>query len=101
MMTKRNNTMTAPAVDQDCTAARKKACSNTNRPAMEIIVSTRNMALVMGLRLTGFATTSNPQRSVNGCKDIKEDVSRVHSLIDPTQGSLEKSRKRFIPPARS
>ena len=46
------------------TMPRKKACSSTNRPDIEMMVSTKNMALVTGLRLNGFATTKTPHNSV-------------------------------------
>ena len=68
MMTNRNSTMTAPAYTNICTAARKYACNNTNKPDMLMMVSTRNIALVTGLRLNGLNTTSNPQRRVSVAK---------------------------------
>ncbi len=68
MMTNRKSTITAPAYTSTCTAARKNACSKTNSPARDTIVSTRNMALVTGLRLNGLATTRKPKTSVRNAK---------------------------------
>ena len=50
------------------TAARKKACSSTNNPAKDTMVSTRNIALVTGLRLIGLATTRKPHSNVSAAK---------------------------------
>ncbi len=57
MMTNRNNTITAPAYTSTWIAARKNASSSTNNPAMNTNSSTKNIALVTGLR---FKITSSP-----------------------------------------
>ena len=51
MMMKRKSTITAPAVTRICTAARKKALSMTNSPAMKTMVKVKQSALATGLRL--------------------------------------------------
>ena len=40
----------------------------SRKPAIDAMVSTRNIALVTGLRLNGFHTTRTPQSSVSAAK---------------------------------
>ena len=58
MMMKRKRTMTAPAVTRICTAARKKALSMTNSPAMKKMQKAKQSALATGLRQR---MTASPQ----------------------------------------
>ena len=46
---------------------------------MEMMVRTRNIALVTGLRLTGLATTSAAAQQRQRGKNIKENV--LHSYL--------------------
>ena len=68
IITNRNSTITAPAYTSICTAAKKNAFSKTNSPDIQMMVSTRNIALVTGLRLKGLNTTNAPQSRVSVLK---------------------------------
>ena len=60
--------MTAPGVNQHLHRRQEKGVEQHEQPRQETMVSTRNIALVTGLRLNGLATTRKPQSSVSDAK---------------------------------